>query len=86
MKDLVSEYKIPNVSVSLDGTREVLEDLMKNRTTFIITQRLSSIKQVDFIIVLEDGRIIEKGVHEELLSLKGVYSRLYETQIAGGMV
>lgn len=63
-----------------------LEDLMKNRTNFIITQRLSSIKQVDFIIVLEDGRIIEKGVHEELLSLKGVYNRLYETQIVGGVV
>jgi ATP-binding cassette subfamily B protein len=63
-----------------------LEDLMKNRTNFIITQRLSSIKQVDFIIVLEDGRIIEKGVHEELLSLNGVYNRLYETQIVGGVV
>ncbi len=58
-----------------------LEDLMKDRTTFIITQRLSSVKQVDFIIVLEDGRIVEKGVHEDLLSLNGFYKRLYETQI-----
>ncbi len=58
-----------------------LEDLMKDRTTFIITQRLSSIKQVDFIIVLEDGRIVEKGIHEDLLSLNGLYNRLYETQI-----
>jgi ABC-type multidrug transport system fused ATPase/permease subunit len=58
-----------------------LEDLMKDRTTFIITQRLSSIKQVDFIIVLDDGKIVEKGVHEDLLSLNGFYNRLYETQI-----
>jgi len=73
--DTQTEYEI----------QQALEELMVDRTTFIITQRLSSIKQADYIIVLEDGAIAEKGVHEELIEMDGLYKRLYETQVAGGM-
>ena len=74
--DTQTEYEI----------QQALEELMVDRTTFIITQRLSSIKQADYIIVLEDGAIAEQGVHDELIDMDGLYKRLYETQVAGGMV
>jgi len=73
--DTQTEYEI----------QQALEELMVDRTTFIITQRLSSIKQADYIIVLEDGAIAEQGVHDELIENDGLYKRLYETQVAGGM-
>lgn len=57
-----------------------LEEAMKGRTTFIIAQRLSTIKNADKILVLEDGRVAEFGTHEELLSKSGTYRRIYETQ------
>ena len=50
-------------------------------TTFIIAHRISSVKDADLIIVLEDGRIIEQGDHESLLSLKGEYAKVFETQL-----
>ena len=51
--------------------------LMKDRTTFIIAHRLSTIRTADAIMVLEDGVIIERGTHEQLLELKGRYYELY---------
>jgi len=50
---------------------------MKNRTTFVIAHRLSTVRNANAIMVLEDGRIIERGSHDELLSLKGRYYELY---------
>ena len=70
--DTQTEYEI----------QQALDELLKDRTTFIITQRLSSIKNADYIIVLEDGSIIEEGRHEELMQLKGTYRTLYETQLS----
>jgi ATP-binding cassette subfamily B protein len=64
--------------------QEALDELLENRTTFIITQRLSSIKKVDYIIVLEDGVILEEGTHDNLLAKDGIYKKLYKTQVAGG--
>jgi subfamily B ATP-binding cassette protein MsbA len=58
-----------------------LKRLMKGRTTFIIAHRLSTIRSADKIIVLKEGRIIESGGHEELLSRKSEYSKLYNIQI-----
>ena len=54
-----------------------LARLMKNRTTFVIAHRLSTVRNSDAIMVLEQGRIIERGNHEELLSLRGRYYELY---------
>jgi ABC-type multidrug transport system fused ATPase/permease subunit len=70
--DTQTEYEI----------QQALDELLKDRTTFIITQRLSSIKNADYIIVLEDGSIAEEGKHGELMEKNGVYRKLYETQIS----
>jgi ATP-binding cassette subfamily B protein len=63
--------------------QQALDELLENRTTFIITQRLSSIKKADYIIVLENGEIVEEGTHNNLYAKAGIYRKLYETQISG---
>ncbi len=60
--------------------QEALERLMKDRTTIAIAHRLSTIKNADEICVLRDGEIVERGKHEELLELDGVYKRLNDMQ------
>ncbi len=54
---------------------------MKGKTSLIISHRISSVKNADAIIVLEQGKIIEKGNHRELLNNKGVYFELYKMQL-----
>jgi ATP-binding cassette subfamily B protein len=53
---------------------------MKDRTSIIISHRVSSAKLADQIIVLDDGRIVESGNHDSLMEFKGVYAELYEKQ------
>lgn len=60
--------------------QEALYLLMKGRTTFVIAHRLSTVQHADRILVLENGKIVEDGTHQQLLELGGLYSRLYELQ------
>jgi ATP-binding cassette subfamily B protein len=75
---------------SVDTRTEVLiqhamAELMKGRTTFVIAHRLSTIRNADVILMLEHGRIVEQGTHEELLHSAGAYAKLYHSQFADGM-
>jgi subfamily B ATP-binding cassette protein MsbA len=61
--------------------QDALSNLMRNRTSFIIAHRLSTVRRADAIIVIEQGTVVEAGTHEELLAAGGVYARLYDMQL-----
>ena len=60
--------------------QSALDSLMKNRTSIVVAHRLSTIRNADLICVLNDGEIVERGTHEELLGLEGHYKRLFDAQ------
>jgi ATP-binding cassette subfamily B protein len=66
--------------------QEALLRLMKGRTSFVIAHRLSTIRDADQVLVINDGKIIERGTHEALLEQKGFYHRLYLSQFKGQML
>lgn len=66
--------------------QDAMVKLMKNRTSLIIAHRLSTIQDADIIIVVDDGKVVEKGNHKELLNQKGKYYNLYQTQFAGNQI
>ena len=66
--------------------QDAMVKLMENRTSLIIAHRLSTIQDADFIVVMEQGRIIETGNHEELLNRQGKYYELYMTQFMGNAI
>lgn len=68
--DMDTEFKI----------QEGLRQVMKDRTTFIIAHRISSLKHADEILVLENGKIVERGIHDDLLANGGPYERIYKIQ------
>ena len=69
-------------SVSERQVQQALERLMENRTTLVIAHRLSTIQHADCILVLERGKLVESGTHEELLYKEGIYANLYELQFS----
>ena len=69
--DMSTEYQI----------QEALNGVVRGRTTFVIAHRLSTVRKADLILVLEDGRIEERGSHEELIRLDGYYRQIYELQL-----
>ena len=62
--------------------QKAFSKMMEGRTSFIVAHRLSTIKEADMILVMEDGHIVEQGKHEELLAKGGCYARLYNSQFA----
>jgi ABC-type multidrug transport system fused ATPase/permease subunit len=60
--------------------QEAINNLMKNRTTFVIAHRLSTVRNADCIIVIDDGKVVEEGSHAELMKRNGLYTKLYNMQ------
>tara|TARA_S200000501_G_scaffold150620_2_gene142103 strand:+ start:26965 stop:28731 length:1767 start_codon:yes stop_codon:yes gene_type:complete len=73
-------------SESEKKVQEALDKLMKNKTALIVAHRLSTIKNVDLIYVIDKGKIVEKGSHSELIDNNGLYSFLFKTQFLGDKV
>ncbi len=87
MLDLPPMLILDEATSSIDTRTEIriqraFAKMMKDRTSFIVAHRLSTIKESDIILVMKDGQIIEQGNHEELLEKKGFYYNLYNSQFA----
>jgi ATP-binding cassette subfamily B protein len=61
--------------------QQALAELMRGRTTFVIAQRLLTLKSADCILVLDKGEIVERGTHDELLQHNGLYRQIYDLQL-----
>jgi ATP-binding cassette subfamily B protein len=84
--------KDPHILVLDDATSSVdseteqliqkaLERLMRGRTSFVIAQRLSTVRMADLILLLDEGRVAARGTHEELLRTSGLYAEIYHRQL-----
>ncbi|WP_238420420.1 ABC transporter ATP-binding protein [Gordonia sp. 'Campus'] len=65
--------------------QKAMANLRSDRTSFVIAHRLSTVRDADVIVVMEDGHIVEQGNHDELLAARGAYCRLYESQFTGAI-
>ncbi len=66
--------------------QDALEELMKNRTSFVIAQRISTVLNADKILVLDDGRVMAEGQHRDLLVSSPIYREIYESQLGNGVM
>jgi subfamily B ATP-binding cassette protein MsbA len=81
----ILEMDEPSSGLDADSERlvfEALNELRRGRTTFVITHRLGTVRNADQILVLDAGRIVERGTHDELIAAQGLYAGLYLTQDA----
>ena len=69
--DMATEYRL----------QQALDDVIRGRTTFVIAHRLSTVRKADLILALDDGEIVERGTHEELLERNGFYRSIYDLQL-----
>jgi len=71
-------------SASEKMIQEAIDELMKNKTVIVVAHRLSTIRKMDRIVVIDDGQIVEEGSHQQLISQKnGKYKNLWEIQVGG---
>ena len=68
-------------SQSESAIQKALESLMKDRTTFVVAHRLSTVQKADLILVLDKGRLVESGRHADLVHAGGLYQSLYDAQV-----
>jgi ATP-binding cassette subfamily B protein len=78
---LILDDATSSVDTETEGEiREALERLMEGRTTFIIAHRIQSVMNADLILILDGGRIVQRGTHDELVAQDGIYCRIYDVQ------
>ena len=81
-KILILDDAFANVDTQTEDTiLSRLSEIMKDRTTILISHRISTVKDADHIIILDEGSIVETGTHEQLLEKNGIYAGIYETQL-----
>lgn len=81
-KILILDDAFANVDTQTEDTiLSRLAEIMKDRTTILISHRISTVKGADHIVVLDEGSIVEAGTHEQLLEQNGIYAGIYETQL-----
>ncbi len=81
-KILILDDAFANVDTQTEDTiLSRLSEIMKDRTTILISHRISTVKDADHIVVLDEGSVVETGTHEQLLEQNGIYAGIYETQL-----
>ena len=78
---LILDDSTSSVDTETEGEiRQALQSLMQDRTTFVIAHRIQSIMSADLILVMDDGRIVQRGRHEDLLAQDGIYRQIFNIQ------